>query len=172
MHNQAYYQPPMLCIGLHLSGTDSCSSSLYKMEELFSAQYFLSFLVVTWQFWIKSSDKHLNFSSESIFCGPWIIWEFFHNFSILATILSMLDTCIIFIFNIQNYFFTLFHVCLFGHWLEHVLWKEKTWPVYNKNSWCTGTSSKRAETGGPPSILDVPSNMGSVCLISLLHQRF
>lgn len=31
----------------------------------------------------------------------------------------------IFFFNIQNYFLTLFHDGLFGHWLEHVLWEEK-----------------------------------------------
>lgn len=88
MHNKAYYQPQMLCIGLHLSGTDPCSYSLYKMEELFSAQYFLFFLVTQW-FWTKWSDKHLNFTSQGIFRGPWIIWTLFHNFSIFAIILSI-----------------------------------------------------------------------------------
>lgn len=107
MHNQVYYQPQVLCIGLHLSGTDPCSSSLYKIEELFSAQYFLSFLVLTWLFWIQSSDKPLDFYSEGILCGPWIIWQLFHNFFIFAIILSMLDTYKIF-FSISKAIFWLY----------------------------------------------------------------
>lgn len=36
---------------------------------------------------------------------------------------SMLEICIIF-FNIQTNFLPFFHVCLFGHRFQHVLWKE------------------------------------------------
>lgn len=139
MHNKAYYQPQMLCIGLHLSGTDPCSYSLYKMEELFSAQYFLFFLVTQW-FWTKWSDKHLNFTSQGIFRGPWIIWTLFHNFSIFAIILSIS----IFFQYPEQFFDLISYLSLWrSTWASSV--DGKPWRVYNKNnSWCTSTSSKRA----------------------------
>lgn len=139
MHNEAYYQPQMLCIGLHLSGRDSCSYSLYKMEELCNAQYFISFLVLTWQFWTKWSDKHLNFTSDRIFCGPWIIWTLFHKFSIFAIILPIRT---FFQYPKQSFVFIACLSLWTLTWASAV--EEKTWPVCNNNSWCTGTSSIRA----------------------------
>lgn len=124
MHNHTYYQSQSLCTGLHLPGTDCCSASLFNMEELFNAQYFFSFPVLTCWFWIKSADKRLNFSSEGIFSGPWIICELFHNFSNPPNNIVNAGNMHIF-FNIQNNLAPFSQVCLFGHRLEHVLWKEK-----------------------------------------------
>lgn len=106
----------------------SCSASLFKMEELFSAQYFFSFLVLTYLFWIKSPDKCLNFSSEGIFSVPWIICELFHDiFNFSNNTVNAGNTHNTF-FKIQNNLSLFFLVCLFAHWLENVLWKEKPDP--------------------------------------------
>lgn len=122
------------------------------VEELFSAQYFLTFLVLTRQFWIKSLDKCLNFSSEGIFRGPWIICELFHNFSIFAVILSMLDTCIVFFFfQYPKQFFAFLPYLSLWTLTRECSAEGKTWPVYNSNTWIIAHPPKDlSEITGPP----------------------